>query len=109
MSSWILSEMTGIPYGVLTARYYNEGVNDLLTCPVHSVTDRKRGVNNHKAKINDEIAMDIKTRLSKSEKAPEIASCYNISKYIVYDIKRSKTWKHVKIHNTEVTDRPSEP
>jgi hypothetical protein len=44
-------------------------------------------------KINNKIAKEIKTMLLKNKPAKRISEEYNISKYIVYDIKRNKTWK----------------
>jgi len=56
------------------------------------------GSNSYSAKITEDIALKIIESL-KNEKAIRIAKELNVSKYIVYDIKRKKTWKHIKLES----------
>lgn len=55
------------------------------------------GSRNGKAKINEEIARDIKQRLINKQMCTKIAQDLNINVHIVYDIKMGRTWGHVEI------------
>jgi hypothetical protein len=54
-----------------------------------------KGENSHKTKITNEQALDIFKRAHIGEKHRTIANDYNISKSVVTDIKRQKSWKHI--------------
>jgi len=90
-----LSEETGVPYSTLSARHDRGDNIHLLARPLNASTGRKRGENNHKAKITEQIARKVKRRIACGESCLSIARTMKISKHIVYDIKREKTWKHV--------------
>ena len=52
-----------------------------------------QGSNHPLHTINEEIASEIKCKLTAGEKHKDIASYYGISIYVVKDISRNKTWK----------------
>jgi hypothetical protein len=56
-----------------------------------------KGVEQPKAKINDEIARDIKLELRNGKMPLEISKTLNVPYCIVKDIKRGKTWRHVEV------------
>ena len=99
-----VSELTGIAYGTLNARYQDGDRGERLIRPLNADRTTLRGEKNVKAVITTEIAKDIKLSLARGETSASIAKRHNVSKYLVYDIKRNKTWKHITIDNTEVTD-----
>jgi hypothetical protein len=45
--------------------------------------------------ITDEIALEIKNRIANGEQPLAISNTMDVSYYIVKDIKRGKTWKHI--------------
>ncbi len=47
--------------------------------------------------ITDALALEIKLDLAKGIFATRIAKKLGVNKYIVYDIKRGKTWKHISL------------
>lgn len=53
------------------------------------------GSGHHSAKIDEIKALVIKTMLLSGFSQKEILKQYNISKYIVQDISRGKTWTHI--------------
>lgn len=57
----------------------------------------KKGSNHKMAKITDEIAKEIKIKLIEGLNAKKISEDLGLSYYIIKDIQRNKTWKHVKI------------
>lgn len=99
-----VSELTGISYGTLSARYQDGDRGERLIRPLNTDRTTLRGEKNVKAVITAEIAKDIKLSLMRGETGASIAKRHNVSKYLVYDIKRNRTWKHITIDNTEVTD-----
>lgn len=90
-----LSEITNIPFKRLYMRYSRGDRGELLTRPLNQ-TKKKRGENNPTSKITEDIARDIKKRLREGEKQCDIARFYNVSKYLIFDIKRGKTWNWIK-------------
>ncbi len=61
-----------------------------------------QGVNHPRASIAESVAIHIKIRLSKKESIISIAKLYGISRHIVGDIKRNKTWTHVSINDNKI-------
>jgi hypothetical protein len=55
-----------------------------------------KGVQQPKAKINDDIAKEIKIELKNGKMPMEISKKLNVPYYIVKDIKRCRTWNHVE-------------
>lgn len=87
-----LCELLCLPYGTIYARY-NEGERgDRLLRPVGDDRRVKRGEGNTSSKITEEIARAIKRELPTCTNCRELARKYGVSKDIVYDIKRGKTW-----------------
>jgi DNA invertase Pin-like site-specific DNA recombinase len=61
-----------------------------------NITPKSRsGENNAAAKITELQAITIVTMLSAGFKPTEISRKYNVSRWIVKDISRKKTWKHL--------------
>jgi hypothetical protein len=54
-----------------------------------------KGQDHKMRKIDDMTALAIKTMISAGFKQSKIFNGLKISKHIVYDIKRNKTWKHI--------------
>lgn len=99
-----VSELTGIEYGTLSRRFQSGDRGERLVRPLNADRTTLRGEKNVKAIITTEIAKEIKLSLMRGETGASIAKRHNVSKHLVYDIKRNKTWKHITIDNTEVTD-----
>lgn len=99
-----VSELTGIAYGTLNARYQDGDRGERLIRPLNADKKTQRAEKNVNVVITSEIAKDIKSSLARGETGASIARRHNVSKYLVSDIKRNKTWKHITIDNTEVTD-----
>lgn len=64
---------------------------------------RSRGLYNkgsvpHNRKITEETAKEIIIKLSSNITIKKIAIMFNTTFDIVYDIKRNKTWKHIKVN-----------
>jgi hypothetical protein len=55
----------------------------------------KQGVEHHAAVINEAIAAEVKRALRRGDTTREIVGALGVSKYIVHDIRRQKTWRHV--------------
>ena len=55
------------------------------------------GSDNHKSKINESIARQIKIMLKNGIRLCDIQKHFDISKTIVLSIKQGKTWRHVEI------------
>lgn len=53
------------------------------------------GSKNSQSKINESIALEIKHKFSLGIKQADIARYFNISKYIVSNIIKGKTWNHI--------------
>ncbi len=89
-------EELDLPYQTINARYKRDSniIPERLFRPIGS-NRNNRGSNNHKSKINEEQAKEIKKRLLNNETAVNIAKDYNVSKSLIYDIKRGKTWSHI--------------
>lgn len=97
------AEKSGIDHKTLFIRYKRgDKGHDLFRDNNKRV--RGRGEGNHKAKITEDEAIKIKILLSKGIKQIEIAKMFGVSKYLISDIKRGKTWSHIKIDNTEVNE-----
>ncbi|HMS92370.1 MAG TPA: NUMOD4 motif-containing HNH endonuclease [Candidatus Saccharibacteria bacterium] len=60
-----------------------------------SIPPKHSGSSHPQAKIDEPIARSIKTMLKSGMSAIEVARNSGISKYIIYDIKRGKTWTSV--------------
>lgn len=99
-----VAELSGVPRDILSNRYRAGERGERLVRSVGEGWTRMTGETNVNAKITAEIALDIKQRLAKKETAVSIAASHGISKYLVHDIKRGRTWKHITVDNTEVTD-----
>lgn len=91
-------EELDIPYKVAHARYQRDkNISfERLFRPVGTDRDNK-GSRNHNSKINEETARQIKIRLKNKEKIKDIAEELNISRAIVSDIKRERTWKNIQV------------
>lgn len=99
-----VSELTGIEYGTLSRRFQSGDRGERLVRPLNADKKTQRGEKNFKAVITAEIAKDIKLALAHGETCLSIANRHNVTKYLVHDIKQNRTWKHITIDNTEVTD-----
>ena len=87
-----LTEKLGFDYKVIYARYRRGDRGERLIRPVGKGRKNKRGKENNKTKITKEQAIEIKKRLKNNEVCTHIAKDMDISKYIIYDIKRNRTW-----------------
>lgn len=56
-----------------------------------------KGSNHYKSKLNEIDVIKIKTMLSENIQQNDIAKLFEVSKYIISDIKREKTWSHIHI------------
>lgn len=56
-----------------------------------------RGSNNFNAKLNEEQVLEIKRSFLNNVSIVELMKKFNVSRSIVSNIKRGKTWKHVKV------------
>lgn len=97
-----ISVQMGLSKSTISARLKRGDSGEMLTRKKGTTTGKKRGENNAMSKITDDIALEIKKLLAQSIPQAEIARRFNISKYLVFDIKRERTWKHIHIDNTEV-------
>lgn len=86
----------------ISARIRRGDTGDSLVRPKGAPTGKKRGENNNKAKITDADALEIKKLLRAGVPQTEIAHRFNVSKYLIFDIKRGRTWTHIHIDDTEV-------
>lgn len=86
-----LSEKIDIDYNTLKRRYVRGDRGEYLIRPINK-TVKKRGTYNNHCKINEDIAREIKERIKQGQKGSEIAKEFGVSKYLVSDIKRGKTW-----------------
>jgi len=89
-----LSEKTNIDYSVLNTRYHRGDRGECLIRSVWSGFKPKNGENNGMAQITEKDAKVIKDMLYNNINYLEISRRLNISKHIIYDIKRNRTWKH---------------
>ena len=55
-----------------------------------------KGENHPCAKITEKNVLEIRNLLQTELTHRQIGNMYNVSKFVVSDIKRNKTWKHVK-------------
>lgn len=90
-----LSGKYGINYSLIHSRYSRGDRGNALIRPLHSEREKVRGERNNNNKITEEAAKKIKHKLKTGEIATKIARELNISKHIVYSIKREKTWKWI--------------
>ena len=74
-----------------------DNVDDMVNKGRHYAKYLKGQSNLSRAIITANIARNVKIDLTNNIKAKEIADKYAISKHIVWDIKREKTWKHITI------------
>ena len=88
----------------MSDRYKRGDRGETLYRPKGAPSGRKRGENNAKAKITNAQALEIKKLLRDGVPQTEIAKRFGVSKYLVSDIKRGKTWSHINIDDTEVND-----
>lgn len=51
------------------------------------------GINNGNSILNDNIVKEIRYRYNNGEKQTEIATYYQVSKQVVYNVVHNKTWK----------------
>ena len=65
---------------------------DRLFRPIGTERKIRIGELNNKTKITTAEAIEIKKRLELKHKVIDIANELKISKYLIYDIKRKKTW-----------------
>lgn len=82
-------------YHLLVSRYERGDRNERLLRKPGEDRHSNKGSNNHKSKINEEQATNIKKLLIDGYTTTEIFKITSISKYIIHDIKRNKTWKHI--------------
>ena len=87
-----LSERLNMSYGMLSARYERGDRGEILVRPVQSERIKSRGENNNLNKITEQTAREVKSDLAKGMTQPQISAKHNVSRNIVYDIKRGKTW-----------------
>lgn len=97
-----MARRLGMTTSALMGRYKIGDRGDMLTRPKGASSGRKRGENNTTAKITDDDAREIKRLLLKNVPQAEIARRFGVSKYLVFDIKRGRTWKHIQVDDTEV-------
>lgn len=57
-----------------------------------------RGDSHYARKLTDKDIPKIRARLLRGEKQTDIAKDYGVSNYAIHDIKRGKSWKHIKTH-----------
>jgi hypothetical protein len=57
-----------------------------------------KGVKTRFAKLDDEKVVEIKRRLLDGESATSISRDYNVTKHPILNIKKGKTWKHVRLN-----------
>lgn len=92
-----LSEKIGIEYSVINARY-NRGDRSIeRLCRATGKDRNNKGNSNPKAKLTEKQVIEIKKMLKDNIPGAEIANKLGVSKYVVSDIKRGKTWNHVTI------------
>lgn len=92
-----IAEASGLSGSAIRVRYNLGDRGKTLIRKLGEPTDRKKGENNNKAKITNAQARKIKQLLASGEKQVDIAVKFNVSKYLISDIKRGKTWKHILI------------
>jgi len=49
-----------------------------------------------KALINDSDVVEIRKMLAAGDRIIDIAAKFDVTRYVVNDIKRGKSWKHIK-------------
>ncbi|MBE7128090.1 hypothetical protein [Bacillus mycoides] len=98
------AEKIGIPMKTLNRRYHRGDRGDILFRVIGKKVKLNLGEENPTSKITSEQAKEIKILLNKGIKQIEIAKMFDVSKYLISDIKRGKTWNHVKIDDTEVNE-----
>jgi hypothetical protein len=92
-----LSEKTDIPYVTINMRYKRgDHTIERLIRPVGEERNTLRGTKNHQCQIDAHIAKKIKDQLKNGIPNKDIAKEFNVSKYLVYDIKRKKTWGYIE-------------
>lgn len=87
-----LCALLELDYGTIHARYARGDRGDDLIRPSGEIKNPSRGAKNNNNKITEETARAIKKDLSSGIKAIEIVRKHEVSKNIVYDIKRGKAW-----------------
>lgn len=63
----------------------------------HLSKNWKKGSNHKMAKLTEDVVKEVKIKLKEGFNSKEISKCLSVSQHSVKDIKRNKTWKHVKI------------
>lgn len=92
-----LSEIFNLPYSTVYARYKRGDRGNQLIRPLWSIIRPRNGEKNSKAKITEEQAKEIKLLIKQGHKCTAIAKHFNVSKYLIYEIKGNKTWNHVQV------------
>lgn len=87
-----LCEMLDLPFGAIHARYNTGERGERLIRPIGSDPN----LNGKNAKMSEETARAIKNELNQTVNCIELAQKYGVSKHVVYDIKRGKTWGWLK-------------
>jgi len=90
-----LAELKGLPPALLFGRYERGDRGERLIRKSGEDRDTQKGTKNVNNKISEEQAKLIKEKLSRKEKPLDIAKEMKVSKYIVYDIKRGRTWNWI--------------
>lgn len=54
----------------------------------------QQGIKNPKARLTEKDVMDIRNRYRNGERQADIAKCFGISRYLVFDVIKRK-WKHL--------------
>lgn len=55
-----------------------------------------QGMRHPKALINDSDVVEIRKMLAAGDRIIDIAAKFDVTRYVVNDIKRGKSWKHIK-------------
>lgn len=90
-----LSELTGIPYGTLHARYERGDRGERLWRPIGVDAQKVKGSKQHLSKLIEEQVIEIKKLLALGVKQKDIAKKFNVSPSAVNSIAKGRTWKHV--------------
>lgn len=91
-----LSEITGISYSCLNARYERGERDKRLIRSVNEDKNIPKGSKQHLSKLTEETVRRIKELLKTDILQKEIAKKYNVSPSTINSIAKNRTWKHVK-------------
>lgn len=87
-----LSQLTGLSINLLSNRYKSGDVGKRLVRNLFEDRNVRIGTLNNNNKITEDQAIYIKAKLKQGFSPINIHNETNISKHIIYDIKRGKTW-----------------